>query len=659
VFVSQLHLAFAATLCLSFHAMPLAAQIVEPVTPLRALSKVRPPEPPNLDEFVRDRAAAIALGKAFFWDMQIGSDGIQACASCHFLAGADPRARNQISPAIRRVDANWQPSPDFTFDPGRGPNTVLRREDFPLRKLKDADNRSSAVLADTNNVVSSQGVHRTRFAGQSGGGSDAVVVEPDSVFHVGGVNVRQVAPRATPSVINAVFNQRQFWDGRAQSVFNGVNPWGDRDPNARVVMARTPGSLELTRVRLLQSSLASQAVGPPLSSGEYSAQGRTFADIGSRFTAGAKNVPTVAKILKLYRPLARQLVSPDDSVLGSFSAFPLRGLNGNAPSYMALIQSAFQERWWRSNHRIFVAPDGAVSFLPSNKNEDEEEAASVYTLIDYNFSLFFGIAVQMYEASLISDDTPFDRFMQGETGALTEQQKRGLAVFNSDIGRCVNCHGGAEFTNAGVSATESRPVFRRSGNLLDTGFNNIGVRPTREDLGLGAEDPWGVPLAFARQLKQKLVPVPAMTPPYSEATDGLVAVDGAFKTPGLRNVELTAPYFHNGSQLTLRQVIDFYSRGGDFQPIDGRDGNIAPLRTIALSESDKEAVVAFLRALTDERVRYERAPFDHPEILVPEGHPVSNTWVLDNGKGAAIDILQHVPAVGRQGRLVPPRPFLE
>ena len=241
-------------------------QIVEPVVPLRSLKKVRPPEPPNLGEYVRNRSAAIALGKALFWDMQVGSDGIQACATCHFAAGADARTQNQVSPAIRRLDSNWQSFPDTTFSLGTGPNKILRPEDFPLRKLANVNDRTSAVLSDTNNVVSSQGVHRTHFLGVSGTAPDSVTVVPDPVFQVRGVNVRQVAPRATPTVINAVFNQRQFWDGRAQSVFNGVNPWGDRDENARVVKARNPGTLELTKVRLSYSSLASQAVGPPLSS---------------------------------------------------------------------------------------------------------------------------------------------------------------------------------------------------------------------------------------------------------------------------------------------------------------------------------------------------------------------------------------------------------
>ncbi len=80
---------------------------------------------------------------------------------------------------------------------------------------------------------------------------------------------------------------------------------------------------------------------------------------------------------------------------------------------------------------------------------------------------------------------------------------------------------------------------------------------------------------------------------------------------GLRNIELAGPYFHSGGQATLEQVIDFYARGGDF-------ANNA-LRAFNATPAQKAALVAFLKALTDDRVRFERAPFDHPELCVPIG----------------------------------------
>jgi hypothetical protein len=106
---------------------------------------------------------------------------------------------------------------------------------------------------------------------------------------------------------------------------------------------------------------------------------------------------------------------------------------------------------------------------------------------------------------------------------------------------------------------------------------------------------------------------------------------GSFKAPQLREVELTGPYFHNGGKLTLRQVVDFYVRGGDFPVTNShhRDFNIINLNAELqsdLSEEEKVALVDFLLELTDDRVRFERAPFDHPQVIVPlDGTAPENT----------------------------------
>ena len=106
---------------------------------------------------------------------------------------------------------------------------------------------------------------------------------------------------------------------------------------------------------------------------------------------------------------------------------------------------------------------------------------------------------------------------------------------------------------------------------------------------------------------------------------------GSIKAPQLREVELTGPYFHNGGKLTLRQVVDFYVRGGDY-PItnaEHRDFNIINLsleKQSNLTEEEKVALVDFLLELTDDRVRFERAPFDHPELILPlDGTAPENT----------------------------------
>src|SRR5215471_5204470 len=133
---------------------------------LASLKTVPVPGPTatELNNVVLNKAAAIALGKAFFWEMQFGSDGNTACATCHFNAGADSRSFNQTDPGLRRVDGNGNPAADSTtFQPGFGANHQLSISDFPLHRLADPNNQASALLSDNNNIVGSQGVFRFNF----------------------------------------------------------------------------------------------------------------------------------------------------------------------------------------------------------------------------------------------------------------------------------------------------------------------------------------------------------------------------------------------------------------------------------------------------------------------------------------------------------------
>ena len=632
----------------------------EPSEALASLKTVAVPEPPNLGLFVTNKPAAIALGKALFWDLQVGSNGNQSCASCHFHAGVDSRDKNQLSPGLLRVNASGEPDPDMTFNAGKGPNSVLQPADFPFHKLADPNNRSSEVLADNNDVAGSQGVTLAKFIDiHPGSPVDRVEVVPDPTFNVQDINVRQVTERNTPSTINAVYNFRNFWDGRAQNVFNGVNPFGSRDPNAFVLRARTKQSpLQQVKISLKNSALASQAVGPPLNSVEQSATGRVFPDIGQKFDRiKVKKLPReTGKKLRVLPPLGKQLVHPQDSVLGTFSSWPKPGLKNK--SYEKMVQDAFHPQWWDSKQIIKVDANGTRSF----KQPQGALATDEFTLMDYNFSLFFGLAIQLYESTLISNDSPFDRFMEGNRNALTVQQKQGKNLFEGKAG-CINCHVGAEFTAASVNHVQDERIDHLtvgSGGeaVYDNGFNNIGVRPTLEDLGLGGKDPFGHPLSESLLAQQGLFKsLLDATPNDTVGADEHIAADGAFKTPGLRNVELTGPYFHNGGQLTLRQVVDFYNRGGDFAEnnIDNLDADI---HSLGLSEEEKTSLVAFLVSLTDERVRYERAPFDHPQLFVTNGHPGDQNAVTNDGTGQATTTVLELPAVGRDGTSVPQPNFL-
>jgi cytochrome c peroxidase len=629
---------------------PLAADLSNLPGDLRAVAV---PGPSNLSEFVRDVAMARALGKALFWDMQVGSDGVQACASCHFQAGADPRSKNQLSPGLRRAGGA-----DLTYTTGGGPNTQLQTSDFPLTRLANPGVRGAFnPLTDSNDAVSSQGVHHL------GTGLD-----PEA-FHVGSLNTRRVEPRNTPSVINAVFNHRQFWDGRAENVFNGVNHLGMRDLAAKVFRADDPRNPVEVRVEMVNSSLASQAVAPIVSTLEMSAPERTVQEVGS---ALARTPRKLYERIHDRRPLAGQQVHPADSILGPMSRWPNPGLT--ARNYDEMIKVAFHEYWWRSARFIRVSPDGSTLVVD---RADDDPATEEYTLIQYNFSLFLGIAVQLYEATLISDDTPWDRFRRENPSStdpdlnpwtnISPNHISRLALFGAHLFndrtrgatnlRCSNCHEQSELTDASVRRIITFGTMRnRDGNVIDRGFNNIGIRTTDNDLGVGHADAFG-PLSFTRRLFPGSPP--ASFDNNAPVTKGF-GVQGAFKIPSLRNVALTAPYFHNGDALTLRHVVELYSRGGNAFPIRELDDTpIEPLGVPGLTADEIDALIAFMEALTDERVLYRRAPFDHPQLFVPNGHPGDFTTTVDsNGDGLADDVMVEIPAVGAAGG--PPLPrFLQ
>jgi cytochrome c peroxidase len=583
--------------------------------------------PANWHEYVMDNTAAVRLGKALFWDMQLGSDGKTACASCHFRAGADTRTRNQVSPGLNRLSSSGAPNPDRTFQVG-GPNYQFQPADFPFHRFSDPNNRNSTVTRSHNDVASSQGVFKSQFVSATPGAvADTFTYTGDTVFQVGGRQARQVEPRNTPSMINSIFNFRNFWDGRATYLFNGATPFGAMDENARVYKTN-PGSFTAApvQVRIEKASLASLATGPALSDFEMSGAGRTWPEIGLRLLPA--------------RALVQQQVSTTDSSLAVVRHSTGVGLT---QTYQDMVRAAFRQEWWNGTNPIAIG----------GKN---------YTQMQANFSLFFGLAIQAYGATLVSDDSPFDRHMVGDQTALSTDARLGMAIFFSNKGKCANCHGGAEFTNAATrKILKDGPMARMvmgdgATAVYDEGFYNIAVTRTLEDIANGATNPVGRPMATTALAQrvgsnefQRLIGIPANV---VVGAGERIAVNGAFKTPGLRNVELTAPYFHNGDSLTLEQVVEFYNRGGNHFQNNIRDVD-ADIQPLGLTADERRQLVAFLHSLTDNRVRYDRAPFDHPQLVIPNGHG-------STASGSVLpDLTLTIPAVGREGFAQSPINFLE
>ena len=297
-----------------------------------SLKGVTVPEPTELDHWVVDKDAAIALGKALFWDQQVGSDGKTACATCHFHAGVDSRTLNTTHPGANGL-----------FDTVM-PGDQLDPANFPFHKLADPHDADSSLLHSFDDVVGSQGVRRRDFAGVNLGVDSDFFMAPDPpemVFlNATGNPRRQVTGRQAPTTHNAVFNVRNFWDGRANFHFNGSSPFGPRDPDAQVYVNFAPaGNLPTTmQVHLDFAALASQAVGPALSGVEMSWFGRTFPDLGQK--------------MLVLQPLGLQTVHADDSVFGPTGAYAsLQGggtlvdpMGGLSTTYGDLITAAFKEK---------------------------------------------------------------------------------------------------------------------------------------------------------------------------------------------------------------------------------------------------------------------------------------------------------------------------
>jgi cytochrome c peroxidase len=194
-----------------------------------------------------------------------------------------------------------------------------------------------------------------------------------------------------------------------------------------------------------------------------------------------------------------------------------------------------------------------------------------------------GAALAAYERSLESGGSRFDRWLfRGEAAALSEAERRGYGLFRGKA-RCSSCH------EIGVQ----HALF------TDNAFHNTGVGVARVDRSVAQID---VQLAPDVQTKVSARMLDELfgAPSRDEGRYEVTKVDKdrfAYRTPTLRNVELTAPYMHDGSLATLREVVDFYDHGGNPNP--RLDQLIVPL---FLSEHEKDDLVAFLRTLTGSNV---------------------------------------------------------
>lgn len=224
------------------------------------------------------------------------------------------------------------------------------------------------------------------------------------------------------------------------------------------------------------------------------------------------------------------------------------------------------------------------------------------------FSLVFGKdgitidtiakAIAAFERTQLSGNSPFDHFIAGDQKAISDSAKRGWELFNGKA-RCISCH----------TFNKSAPFFS------DFKFHNIGVAAKDQNFPSLVQRAKQT-LAANPKRAQELVDEMALSPGFSELGRYLVTKQlrdlGTFKTPMLRDIELTAPYMHNGSEKTLLDVVVFYNKGGELNP--NLDGGMRPLK---LSDPEMADLVELMKTFTSNEFRLKtqnlkpqtRAPF--------------------------------------------------
>ena len=219
--------------------------------------------------------------------------------------------------------------------------------------------------------------------------------------------------------------------------------------------------------------------------------------------------------------------------------FPLQFWDGRAPSLEEQAKGPIENPVEMGNTHTEMLK--TVDNIPGYVDEFEIVFGTREISVD-----LIARAIAAFERTVVTTDSPFDRFVRGDTEALTEEEKQGLEIFNGKA-HCTSCHWGGHFS--------------------DGRFHNIGV------------------------------PAPAGQP----ADQGRFVITndpadmGAFKTPTVRDAALRAPFLHDGSEKSLEDLVEFYNLGGRAD-----DPNLDPLIVpLGLSASEKKALVSFMkRALT-------------------------------------------------------------
>ena len=304
-----------------------------------------------------------------------------------------------------------------------------------------------------------------------------------------------------------------------------------------------------------------------------------FADIESTSFAtgrGTRNTPTVLNAA--YNEW--QLWDGRSETMWAQALFALEGegeMAGTRLQYAHVIK-----KHYKTEYEAVFGPlpelEDTIRFPPEGKPGDpafdgmsEADQIAVNTIFSN-----IGKSVEAYQRLLITPDTPFDRYVAGDEGAISPEAKRGLKIFMGK-GGCVDCHNTPRFTdnafhNIGVpeGSEEDKGRFQGIPKLLNNMFNSSGI------------------YSDSRAASEQMLDV----------MEAKTEDQGAFRTPTLRNVAITAPYLHTGEFPTLASVIAFKNAGGYTTPFPGMEAVL--MEPLGLSEEEQRDLITFLETLTGE-----------------------------------------------------------
>ena len=395
------------------------------------------------------------------------------------------------------------------------------------------------------------------------------------LFGCSAEDIEEMQPEPDPEHLTESFN---LFTESEWTVIQSLSPLPDKPPPSPTNrVADNPDAAQLGQMFFFDVRFSKEGT---ISCATCHSPFHGFADVEATSLGnkrGTRNAPTVLNAA--YNEW--QFWDGRAETLWAQALFALEGEEeqaGTRLQYAHLIKQHYEAEYERVFGTLPELED-ATRFPPNGKpgdsafdNMTEADQIAVNTVFAN-----IGKAIEAYERLLISRNAPFDRYVAGDDKAITLEAKRGLKIFIGK-GVCALCHGTPhfrdnDFHNLGIpqgALPEDTGRFQGIAVLLTDPFNSAGIySDSRVD---------------ATRMLNLLEPRPEH--------------QGEFKTPTLRNVALTPPYFHTGEFPTLASVIEFNDAGGTTNEFVGRSA--VPVEPLHLSEQEKGDLVEFLETLTGE-----------------------------------------------------------